>query len=70
MKEHLIFYVDFLGSKAALHEWDERKLRGIHSALTSSGSIAIRSADFVETPVAEGTRSAITPAVSTFQTTS
>jgi len=66
MDEHIILYVDFLGSKAAIRDWKEEQLEAFATLLHNIAALRSEFASLTETPVDGATRSVITPAVSTF----
>jgi hypothetical protein len=66
MDEHIILYIDFLGSKAAIRDWKEEQLEAFATLLHNIAALRSEFASLTETHVEGGTRSVMTPAVSTF----
>jgi hypothetical protein len=69
MNEHLILYIDFLGSKAAIREWEKDKTDKLEAFIRLLHDVAALRSDFAsfrEMPVEGGTQAFIKPVISTF----
>lgn len=66
MDEHLTLYVDFLGTRAAISEWDKQKLDSLTRLLHGVANLRSDFASLSESPTGSGTQVKIQPVVTTF----